>query len=567
MNQEVTPTVAGTPFTADGLRMMTEALGLSMLPTTLRHCAEYYKAARRDPAAEELYLFDKLSKNGLKRADRAALSEMYTKSDADAALFADLMAHRGTGHRDGDTPPTLADLAAVAGSAAKNAEGSVFGNVAMGFTATGDRRLAVRGYRKAVATGNTDNDVTIGIRVTDEARKKPLAGDYVYVLRPAASETGEKKFTEFLLRHLSCGVIKAVKLMQKDADGLLSSLLTLNCGLSLRPQTLLDNEDFKLADLEQCFDGALVVASPAQSADLLLDAVEALQPPVRVATVEKDDRLRITRNGKTVAYPLSFLCGLALTRTFSASLNLAAEDKCDARIARRGICELDGHTFSLVRATASGECAFRSVVLGAIAALTQSVAMGGSLREALLELQIRVGEVMSDDGAFDNVLGALLAVFHLYRAFPLYGSAPTLTVTKEEGLSVNCAALSGLRTKPIGAFATTPGSNIYYLAPGYGGNSLPDLEDLARMFAYVEALIADGTVLSARPVNDNLLSALDEMSRDLTIEYLLDVELPARVGGLLIETARPIQGSLVAKTEWPEEPEEPKNSDETESHS
>ena len=177
MNQDAIPSVAGASLTVDGLRIMTEAVGLSMLPPTLRHCVDYYKKARRDPAAEELFLFDKLSKSGLKRADRAALSEMYTKSDAAASLFADLMAHRGMGLRDGDTPPTLADLAAVAGSAAKSTEGSVFGNLAIGFSGSSDHALAVRGYRKAVTTGNTAGDLSVGVRVADEASKKPNAGE------------------------------------------------------------------------------------------------------------------------------------------------------------------------------------------------------------------------------------------------------------------------------------------------------------------------------------------------------------------------------------------------------
>ena len=567
MNQEITPAVNVSPFTIDGLRILTEAIGLSLLPPTLRVCVDYYKNVRRDPAAEELVLFDKLSKNGLKRADHATISEMYTESDATAALFADLMTHRGSKHRDGTSPLSLADLSRIVGSVARPMEGSVFADTAIGFSAAADRALAAEGYRKTVATGNASDDLSVGLRVADASRQKPLAGDYVYVFRPTRNENGGKAFSEFLLKHLEHGVIKSVKLMQRKADGLLSALLDLDCGLSVHPKMLFGSEEFKLADLERYFDGALVVAAPARSADLLLDAVCELQPPIHVATIEKDDHLRITRNGKMVSYPLSFLQALSLRRSYRASLSADTSAECDAKIARRGICEIGGRTYSLIRTAASGDNSFRSVVLSAVMALTQCIAMGGRLRETRWDLQIRANEELRDDGAFGDILSALLAAFFLYRSLPLYGSAPTVSLTEEEGLSFTSAALSALRPKPIGAFATTPGSNIYYLEPWYGEDGLPDLEDLDKMYAYVEALMADGKVLSARPAVGSLLSSLDEMSRDVTIEYLLDVQLPIRAGGLLIETECSLPCSLVARTERPESPEEPKNSDETESHS
>lgn len=555
----------------DAQKQLTEALGLSMLQPTLQLCREYYKKVGRDPAAEELFLFDKLSKNGLKRVDHVNLSEMYTNSDEAAALFADLMSHRGTKHRGGDsTRLSLSDLAEIVGSVAKESNGSAFEDVGIGFTLLGDWILASKGYRRVISTGNAPEDLSVGVRAASTGEQKPAVGDYVYFLRPKQSAEDEgKHFTDFLLKHVTRGTVKYAKVLTADSDGLLSTLLDLGCGLTLHPGRMLGSEEFKLIDLEEYRYGTVIVASPTKSADLLLDAMSELASLTHVATVEKDDSLRILRNGKAVGYPLAFLRSLLLSRAFCSSLTLSDANDFSARIARRGLCDINGRPCALVRTVTRDRNPFRSVVLSTVWALSHCVCMGGSLRDTRWELHLSADANFSGTADFDGLLSALLGAFFLYRGLPLTGGAPTVDLTELDGLTATSVVLSALRSQTPSAFANTPGAGIYYLEPRYEENGLPDLEDLKRMYAYVEALMADGKVRAARPVFEKLLTSLDEMSREKTIEYLLDIELPVRVGGILIETEYPIEGTLVARTEA--DPigaeEDAKNSDETETRS
>ena len=75
------------------------------------------------------------------------------------------------------------------------------------------------------------------------------------------------------------------------------------------------------------------------------------------------------------------------------------------------------------------------------------------------------------------------------------------------------------------------------------------------MYGYIGALIADGKVLSIRPTGESLLADLEEMSRDVVVEYIPHTPVTSHIGGFLVETASDIQGIPIAKTENPDKSE------------
>ena len=90
----------------------------------------------------------------------------------------------------------------------------------------------------------------------------------------------------------------------------------------------------------------------------------------------------------------------------------------------------------------------------------------------------------------------------------------------------------------------------------YDENGNPDFADLKKMFDYVRRLKRDGKIFSARAVTGDVLPTLEKMSETCLVEYIYGKERRALPGSILVETAKEIEGILLAKTCVPETPEE-----------
>lgn len=556
MNQEIMhteeqtgPSLANFPFfSAETLKELASTLGLFMGVPELRFCQEHYRTIlRRDPSVEELLMIDGMVKNGYRKADCFLLSEMTTESETVAGLFSELMTHRSHKFRETKRPIALTDLADIVTTFAEEADDPILADTVIRFTPDGDLLLAAEGYQRVVATGNAPDDASVGIRVATPQKEALCAGDYVYAIPDRADTPSDGPQAEFLLNHIAAGTVKQVKILQEE--GLLSALADLNCGAVVRPQKLLGNETFTLPDLTAPQNGILFAASPAKSADLLLDAMDKKIPIVLVAKVKKNETVQICQKNKSTEFSTAFLRSLAFSRAYHAIVSAPSPDGVSVSLSRRGTCTVKEKKYTLAKSTASGTSPYHAAILGAVVALSQCICAGGHLSETKLDTYVALPLVRPTAERMGESLAAILGLYRVFKAFSLAGAAPMLDLSDKEHAEIRTVALSPISATPPAVTIQKTGSDIYYLEPLRTADGLPDLDDLKKMYGYIEKLIADGKVLSIRPTGDNHLAALKAMSRDLSVEYLLDTPITSHVGGFLIETDQPTQGLKIAKTE------------------
>ena len=539
------------PFLSEhDLSRLARELSLSMGSLGLRFCQSYYRTQKRDPRIEELRLLDSIVKDGYARPDTLLLSEMTTESDAIADTFADLMTRRSAAQRADKKPLSLATLAGLmeAWLTLHDPEDASPADVGIRFSPYRDLLLAADGYQHTASSGNEDTDISIGVRPHAFAKntQAPTAGDYVFaVLSPeGADEPFFRTLSGFLSSPAITEVVKSVKIVKKQA--LLPLLVDMEVGMTVYPERVFKDTD-PVSAFVQPVTGALLIASPSLSADLLLEAQDCDLRVCLLAKIGAADTLRVTANGSTMQLHLSFLRSLTFPRLCTATVKAPSDGEADVSLNRIGTCTLNGRRNAVVKVDAHGTASFRAALLGTVYSLSHCVAAGADVTKTKLATALTLSPHRIGDA-----LGAILGLYRAQAELALRGNPPCLTIDKAAETSFSAVTVAPLPAVTPSATAQGKGTKIFYLDPLYTADGIPDFADLKKLYGYVGALIADGKVLSIRPTDEDLLTDLEEMSRDVVVEYIPNTPISSHIGGFLVETNGDIEGILLAKTENPD---------------
>ena len=569
MNQTEINTAAGLSLSGfphmddSSLETVSRGLGLSMSTAELRTCRTYYRnSLRRDPRAEELLLLDRMIESGSRSPACLCVAEMKTDSKLVADIFADLMARRPSVVSELERPSSLPELIGLMESylASSDERTNPLSDVAVRFTSHRDLLLTSEGYLITASTGSGDEDISIGVKPSQRAFNggavKP--GDYVYALLDTKNpdDEFEKRLTQYLLENAVKQATKSVRLI--DNGGLLEALMQLADGLTLNTKSLMRDADFDLPKLADPVFGVLLVASPTASADILLLAQEMGLHIIRAATVTADNEIRIpAKNGGFFTFHSSFLRSLTLPRAYSATVAPPANTLPEIALTRIGTCTLNGQKHAVVKIDASGDNPFAASLFGTLYAFLYCVAAGARPSEVGLACHLTLPRPSS--GRMGESLAMILGLYRMQAEFELYGNTPTLEAGTDEHPALSIATIAHLPEHLTPSTVVGGGSKIFYLEPLYTADGIPDFADLKKMLGYIEKLNRDGHVLSMLPTSGDLLSDLEKMSRNTTVEYVRRQPFTSRFGGLLVETDVTIQGALVAVTETePKAKAEPK---------
>lgn len=543
------------PFlTKEALAAISKKYDLRMSIFELRFCQQYYRSIKRDPRMEELILLDSIVKEGYQKADSYLLSEMKTESDVIADTFADLMTRRSATQRAEKKPLSLSALAGLMETwiNANDPDGQPASDVSIRFSRYRDLLLAADGYQRTASSGNEDDDISIGVRARRHTNDKtvPADGDYVYAI--LSREENDLPFLHTLAGFLSSSAVsnsvKLIKIAQNRS--LLPLLAEINCGMTVHTETIAEAEGTWLTSLTVPVSGAVFIASPKVSTDMLLEAQENGLRVHLLAKVNATDTVRIKTEGKDISFPTEFLRSMTFSRLYSATVDDPKTGDVSVSLSRIGTCTLNGKRNAVVKVNATGSSPFRAALLGVICSLSHCVAAGADVTEVKLTAKLS----LSANRTGEN-LGAILGLYRTQAEFALRGSAPTVSIEKDAHPSLCAVTLAPLPNTTLSATASGNGTKIFYLEPLYTSDGIPDFDDLKKMYGYLGKLIADGRILAIRPTGEALLTDLEEMSRDVVVEYVPDSPVPSHIGGFLVETKDDIEGILIAKTEKPDKSE------------
>lgn len=538
-------------FSIEELATLAKKLRLKMGRFGLRVCQDYYRTQKRIPRVNELFLLDSIVQEAYERPSTLLLSEMTTESDVIADTFADLMTRRSATQRADKKPLSLAALASLMESwlTAHSQGDGITPEIGVRFSAYRDLLLAADGYQRTASSGTEETDVSIGVRARQTATDtQTLAdGDYVYGILTQKENDGAffRALASFLSSTPLSTNVKAIKIVQNQA--LLPILLDMDHGMTVCPEKVPHIEKDGVSVLALPFTGTVFVASPEQSADLLLEAQENGLPIFLLAKITSKRTVDIVADEITLRYPLEFLQSMVFSRLCNATVEAPSLGEIDVSLSRIGTCTLNGKRNAVVKVDATGTSPFRAGLLGVLYSLSHCIAAGADV--ANIKLASRLSLCPDDVG--EN-LSAILGLYRAQAEFALCGNPPFVTIGKGSHPSLSAVTLAPLPDHTVSATAVGNGTNIFYLEPLYTSDGIPDFDDLKKMYDYIGVLLADGKVLSIRPTGENLLADLEEMSKDAVVEYVPDTPVSSHIGGFLIETASEIQGVLIAKTEAPQ---------------
>ena len=545
--------LSGFPHMDDStLENVRRVLGLSMSPAELRACRTYYRnSLRRNPQIEELVLLDRMIAAESCAPHHLCVAEMKTESPLIAEVFADLMKHRREVVSELDRPGSILELATVMETyLSADRRQHPLSDIAVRFASHRNLQLACEGYTVTASTGNTDSDISIGVKPSQTASNVGAvkAGDYVYALLD--TKNAEKGFEQTLTEYLSKPVVKqaAKRIHLVKNIGILRALMQVYDGLLLNTPSLMTRADSALPELAEPVLGALLTVSPAASADMLLWAQDMGLHIIRAATVTTGGEIRIpTKNGTQLTLHTVFLRSLTLPRAYSVTVVPPTAEHPEITLTRIGSCTLKGRKHAVVKTDASGDEPFAAALFGVLYALLYCAAAGISPTDVGLACRLTLPR--PSPTRMGEALSMVLGLYRMQAEFELFGNAPTIEPGTEDHPTLSVAAIAPLPERPVPSTAVGGGSRIFYLEPLYTADGIPDFSDLKKMLGYIQKLNRDGHVLSARPTSRDLLSDLEKMSRDTTVEYVRSEPLASRFGGLLVETDIELQGILVGKTE------------------
>ena len=543
-----TVSLVNFPFlTKESLAVLAKEEGLAMGVLGLQLCQEYYRSQKRDPSREELHLLDTVVADGYRSADSILISQFTTESTTVAETFADLLGRRSGAARASDKPLSLTALAELMESwladRAKRERPEV--GVGIRFSPYRDLLLAADGYSRTASSGNREDDISIGTKAKSYKGECKLSeGDYIYGI--FASEKDAAYGLQTLATFLTTpAVTQNTKVIKVAEERMLLPLLTeLGCGLAINTEKATDGEETLLSALSRPRQGAILVASPERSADLLLEAQDAELHVYLLGKVTADETVSIPQEKAVIRFSLPFLRSLTFARLYSATVAAPAEGSFRMALSRIGTCTLGGKRNAVIKVDAEGSAPFREALMSVVYALSYCVAAGADVRCAKLASYLTLPRHRVGDA-----LGTVLGLYRAQAEFELYGNRPAIVMTDTDSTAISAVTVVPLPDETPSPTVVSDGSSIYYLEPLYTDDGIPDFADLKKMYAYISALIADGKVLSIRPTGEDLLSDLSDMSGDKTVEYLAESPVPSHFGGFLVEINEAIQGILVGKTE------------------
>ena len=550
-NPEVNPSAMLTnfsDFTDTALAYLAQSQNWHMTASDLSVCREFFRSIRRDPTIDELNMLDTVVTAAHQDPECFLLAEMITKDETVAETFSDLMTRRSQQQISDPAPLSLADIAVLMENWLElhHRTDAPKTEVALRFSRYRDLLLLSDGYRRTAASGKSEDDVAIG--VPDVPRENEAkANDYMYVLFADEPESFSR-ISALLQEGIGRKLIHSITpTMDKT---LLGTILSMNCGATLYSEYFSAGIS-PFSALSTRVQGTIVTIAPTHSDDLQLLSEECGIRYAFLGTVAKTPKeLIIQDQNAFLIYPLTFFRSLQSHYLCQIEMNAVDAGSFDVSLSRLGSCTLSKVRHAVAKVKATGDAPFLAGLFGVIHALSHCIAAGASVTDTRLALSLAL--TTRSATSLGESLSLLLGVYRAQAEFALHGNMPYLFATSETHPSVGAVTLAPIADNAPSTIAVGGDTKIFYLEPLYHKNGLPDFDDLKKMYAYVEALIKDDKILAIRPTGNDLLSDLNKMCANITVEFLADLEMTPRFGGFLVETNEDIEGILVAKSENPD---------------
>ena len=203
---------------------------------------------------------------------------------------------------------------------------------------------------------------------------------------------------------------------------------------------------------------------------------------------------------------------------------------------------------------------FHGAYLAVVESIAKLVASGASYKTAYLTFQEYFERLRTDAYRWGKPFAALLGAF---RAQTDYGVA---AIGGKDSMSgsfenldvvptlVSFAITASEASKLVTSEFKKSGSNVYYIAPKYNSDNLPDVDSLKAVFDKIHSLANEGKLLSAYTIgHGGIAEAIVKMSMGNKIGFEFNnIELKSlfenRRGGFIIETEAKLDEQLLGKT-------------------
>lgn len=540
MNRE-TPVSDFSFMSVAALEQLQKELGLSMTTAQLRLCQQYYLVeAHREPAPEELLFLDKTFEHVGSDPEFCLISEVTTRDNVMADEYAVLMRERTRRFPDVERPASLSEIAGLfSGDTPENAPALRAGAHDALLLAMAKKDVKISGN---LAAGFTPNSTFV-------TAETPAPFDKIYAILPAFNHDyhGDGLF-DLISSPVFRTQIKSA--FPVKHSGLLPTLFAFEKGLDV------DLSCFTRCNPFTCFEGILFAADPARVSDFLLAAEEKNLRTVCLGTIRKDTDFSVLFPGGT-----RYTFGRGLLSALLSGNFRSADIPKDQDEAPLDACEVSSLEIAkdktLFCAFSSCEKSFDKVVKTALSAISYCKAAGvvpcGGIRLAADCPVCLDGASSAEIGA---ILSVILGINHVSRELGL--GVPAITLTPGKSLSSVSLCATAFIPAPSER-AIRKESTLFYLFPETDNTGMPLLDDLKKMYAYVDGLRGDGIILNASGLSASSSDAIGALGngRDWSPST---GEMPAFVpGGMLVEAKCHIQGKPVGKfTLHPEVPDEEK---------
>ena len=560
MNNEINlplPKISDFPYLSDSfLDRFREAYMPDMSTAEIKLCQKYYLRHRRVPiGASELAFLNALALKTRREPGTFLISEMTTDDPFFAETFADLMAKRASVEPDYKMPVSLAEIPAIAEKyLAAHTEGKKpLARVAL--SAASDPMLALAAKKIHPSVLGKTHAFAGGLLPSRALAYLPslAEGDAVYAFLKSTDPT--EHFEEKLLRFAASSGTqsRAKRLCPIGNDGLFFALTSLDMGFEI-DLTRLYGEKASATRLLEKESGLLLLLKETDAAALLMDALDMGLRPRFVGRLRKDERILLSEDATPAfRFSLHFIDSFICSRAYRAEIHPPVSPDFAPNALEEGSRVIDKEPLfvSLVSTDASRNTA----LYASLHALASCVARGAAPRDVRIAQRFTLSLADTSPKAIGTQLALLLGAYRAVTEFELSSlDTAVLTDDKDTGFSI-CAAISEPEAPTPQTLISTR-SFVYLLEPAYDENGNPDFADLKKMFDYVRRLKRDGKIFSARAVTGDVLPTLEKMSEACLVEYIYGKERRALPGSILVETAKEIEGILLAKTCVPETPEE-----------
>ncbi len=252
--------------------------------------------------------------------------------------------------------------------------------------------------------------------------------------------------------------------------------------------------------------------------------------------------------------------GMPLTLSTEFLTTAAPRFAVSADVMRREPSDVSGAGFDITTADASGHCgniaslgrrtltavgvrslSFDDACLTLIDGVGRLVAAGAKYTDICASVELSLGLPVNGD-----TVGALLGLYRVQTELCLRVSGSRMGFG-DTGLG---AVMTAKLEAPLPDTLQSPGSRVYLLAPRADGYGLPRFSDLRRLYEYVEGLIKNGELLSARAVGrDGLDAAIRNVSAEHPLYIVGEKTSEFAVGGLIVESENELDGIFLGLCE------------------